>query len=74
MRRGRQGDNIKNRNTENLAEKLGVAAQRVYRALAESSSVLKNYIVPGYETLHTQSKDYIMDDILDVLKEAEVVI
>ena len=57
---------------ENLAAKLGVAAQRVYHALTESSSVLKTYIVPGYETLHTQSKDYIMDDILDVLKEAGV--
>ena len=57
---------------ENLAAKLGVTAQRVYRALTENSSILKSYIIPGYETLHTQSKDYIMEDILDVLKEAGV--
>ena len=57
---------------ENLAIKLGVMAPQVYRALTESSSILKTYIVPRYEVLHTQSKEYIMDDILDVLKEAGV--
>ena len=57
---------------ENLAAKLGIAAQQVYRALTENSSILKTYIVPGYEALHTQSKEYIVDDILDVLKEAGV--
>lgn len=59
---------------ENLAAKLGVTAQRVYRALTENSSILNSYIVPGYEALRTQSKDYIMNDILEVLKEAGVVI
>lgn len=57
---------------ENLAIKLDVTAPQVYRALTESSSILKTYIVPEYEVLHTQSKDYIMNDILDVLKETGV--
>ena len=48
---------------ESIAAKLGVT---------ERSGILKTYIVPEYEALHTQSKDYIIDDVLDVLKEAGV--
>ena len=47
-------------------------AERVYEALAEKSDILYGYIVPEYEVLHTQSKDYIMDDILEVMKERGV--
>lgn len=57
---------------ESIAVRLGVSAQRVYTALTEDSDILKNYIVPCYEPLHTQGKDYIVDDILDVMKEAGV--
>lgn len=57
---------------ESIAAKLGVTAQQVYSAVTERSGILKTYIVPEYETLHTQSKDYIIDDVLDVLKEAGV--
>ena len=27
------------------------------------------YIVPSYDVLHTQGKDYIIEDILDVMKK-----
>lgn len=57
---------------ENLAIKSGVPAQRVYHALTKDSSILKTYIIPGYDILHTQSKDYILDDITHVMKEAGV--
>ncbi|WP_334292507.1 DUF3791 domain-containing protein [Blautia massiliensis (ex Durand et al. 2017)] len=29
-------------------------------------------MVPEYEMLHTQSREYIVDDLLDVMKEKEV--
>ena len=29
-------------------------------------------IVPEYEVLHTQSREYIVDDLLDVMKERGV--
>ena len=32
----------------------------------------KEYIIPEYEILHTQSKDYIVDDIIEVMKERGV--
>lgn len=57
---------------ENIAAHLGVEAERVYFALAEKSNILNNYIVPEYEALHTQSKEYIVNDILDVMKEQGV--
>ena len=33
---------------------------------------LNGYIVPEYEVLHTQSREYIVDDLLDVMKERGV--
>ncbi len=57
---------------ENLAIKLGVDAERVYKALTEKSNILNEYIIPEYEMLHTQSKEYILNDILDVMKKRGV--
>ena len=54
---------------ENIAAKLGVDAERVYQAFTEQSDILHGYIVPEYEVLHTQSREYIVDDLLDVMKE-----
>ena len=46
---------------ENVAAKLGVGAERVYRAFTEKGDILHGYIVPEYEILHTQSREYIVD-------------
>ena len=57
---------------ENVAAKLGMNASRVYQAFTEKSDILNGYIVPEYEVLHTQSREYIVDNLLDVMKEKEV--
>ena len=57
---------------ENVAAKLWVNAERVYQAFTEKSDILNGYIVPEYEVLHTQSREYIVDDILDMMKERGV--
>lgn len=57
---------------ESVAEKLGIDAERVYQAFTEKSNILNDYIVPEYEILHTQSREYIVRDILDVMKERGV--
>lgn len=54
---------------ESIASKFGVTADKAYRMLAEESDVLYGYIVPEYEILHTQSKEYIVEDIVEVMKE-----
>ena len=54
---------------ENVATKLGVDAERVYQAFTEKSNILNGYIVLEYEILHTQSREYIVDDLLDMMKK-----
>lgn len=57
---------------ENIAEKLDLDAGRIYEALTEKSNILNEYIVPEYEILHTQSKEYIVDDIVEIIRERGV--
>jgi hypothetical protein len=57
---------------ENIAQRLGIRSEKVYQALTEKSDILNSYIVPEYEILHTQSKEYIVDDILELMKERGV--
>lgn len=57
---------------ENVAARLGVDAEQVYKAFVEKSDILNSYIVPEYEILHTQSREYIVNDLLDVMKERGV--
>ena len=74
------GEKIKNSNElefavfciENVATKLNVNAERVYQAFTEKSDILNSYIVPEYEILHTQSREYIVNDLLEVMKERGV--
>ena len=54
---------------ENIATKLNIEPQKVYDLLSKDSDILENYIIPEYDVLHTQSKSYIVDDIIDVMKE-----
>ena len=53
---------------ENVAETLGVNGERVYTAFTKKSDILYKYIVPEYDALHTQSREYIVQELLDVMK------
>ena len=55
-----------------IRDRLDVDAKRVYQAFTEQSDILNGYIVPEYEVLHTQSREYIVNDLLDVMKERGV--
>ena len=57
---------------ENLAAKLDIDARKVFSALTEKSDILYGYIIPEYEMLHTQGKEYIVNDILETMKERGV--
>ncbi len=59
---------------ENIAVSLNTTPESVYNALSEKSDILNNYIVENYDILHTQSKNYIIDDILQVMNEEGVII
>lgn len=53
---------------ENVAARLNVDSRQIYDALIEKSDILKEYIISEYEVLYTQSKEYIVDDIVEVIK------
>ena len=57
---------------ENVAERLGKTGAEVFNILNESG-LLNSYILPSYEALHTQSKQYIVDEIISALKERNLV-
>lgn len=51
-----------------LADALGKSASQVFKAL-RSKGVLNDYIIPCYDTLHTFSKEYIVRELTEVLRE-----
>lgn len=57
---------------ENLAVALGKDSDAVYRALTGKGDILNQYIVPSYDVLHTQGKEYIINDIREVMAERGV--
>ena len=52
----------------------GVNAASVYQAFTEKSDILNGYNVPEYGVLHTQSREYIVDDLLEVMKERGIAV
>lgn len=54
---------------ENIAKKLNLNPKIVYEDLTKNSDILSKYIVANYDVLHTQDKDYIIDDILDIMDQ-----
>ena len=57
---------------ENLAIRLETDAEHIYTALAEASSFLYDYIVAHYGVLHTQDKEYIINDILEAMDQCGI--
>lgn len=57
---------------ENIALYLNVKGNEIYDALAEKSDILSSYIIPSYDVLHTQSKEFIVNDILRLMEEKGV--
>ena len=54
-----------------LADALHWSASQVYGTL-RSTGILADYIVPCYDVLHTFGKDYIVDDLMEALREKGV--
>jgi len=54
---------------ESLAEKTGRDPADIYDLLTKESDLLKTYIVPCFDILHTQSKEYIVNDLMALMKE-----
>lgn len=57
---------------ENMAISLKISAERVYKAFTQDSNILSGYIVPCYDVLHSQGKEYIIEDLKRVMKSKGV--
>ena len=57
---------------ENVAVRLHVDASVIYDAFTKQSDILDGYIIPCYDALHTQGKDYIVNDLVDLMTEKGV--
>lgn len=54
-----------------VAKRLNRSPNDVYQLLS-SSGLLNDYLVANYEVLHTLSKDYLVDDIIRLMKERDL--
>ena len=52
----------------NLVDRLNMSASKVYKML-RSTDILNGYMIPCYDVLHTFGKEYIMDDLINLLKK-----
>jgi hypothetical protein len=57
---------------ESLADELNISGDEVYHLLAIDSTILDDYIIPCFEPLHTQGKEYIVQELIGVMREREV--
>ena len=55
----------------NLSRRLNLSAVEVYRRLKQSG-ILYGYIVPSYDVLHTFGKEYLMEDLIEYMREKGV--
>ena len=52
---------------ENTALRLNVSGADVYRELLASDGI-SSFLYPSYQALHTQGKDYIVDEIIQYIE------
>jgi len=57
---------------EGLADYLGINGDIVYKLLTEKSNILDDFIIPYYDVLHTQGKDYIIHELKELMQKEGV--
>lgn len=55
----------------NLSRRLGLTQSETYRRL-KTAGLIDGYVVPAYDVLHTFGKEYIMDDLTDMMRRKGV--
>ena len=55
-----------------VAEELKMSAKDVYHKMRQSG-IINNYIVPCYDVLHTFSKQYIIEDLIALMRRKGVI-
>lgn len=55
---------------ESAAQKMDISAPALYNRL-EKVNLIQNYLIGGYDMLHTQSREYIADTLIEALDNWE---
>lgn len=55
---------------ESAAQKMGIPAPSLYNRL-EKLDLIRQYLINGYDMLHTQSREYIADTLVEALENWE---
>lgn len=58
---------------ENVADRLSKDSRDVYVAL-KNSGIIDDNIIPSYDVLHTQGKDYIVSYVIERMKDKGVTV
>jgi hypothetical protein len=58
---------------EGISEYLKMDGEDVYKLLTGKGNILDTYILEYYDTLHTQSKEYIVDELVGLMKREGLV-
>jgi hypothetical protein len=54
---------------ESLAEYLNMDGAKVYELLTCKENILDSYILEYYDALHTQGKEYIVDELAELMRK-----
>lgn len=54
-----------------VAERLQKSPSEIYKIFRQSN-VIVGYLIPAYDVLHTFGRQYLVDDVLDFMKEKGV--
>ena len=54
-----------------VADALKMSAKDVYHRMSEGN-IISDYIVPCYDVLHTFSREYIVEDLIDLMNKKGV--
>ena len=52
---------------ENVAKQMGLSGSVVYKAFKETGGI-EGFLYPSYEALHTQSRQYIVDEVMSYMR------
>ncbi|MDR1192985.1 MAG: DUF3791 domain-containing protein [Peptococcaceae bacterium] len=58
---------------EGVAEYLNMDGAEVYKLLTGKGDILDTYILEYYDTLHTQGKEYIVDELVGLMKKESLI-
>ncbi len=52
---------------QSIADHLQMNAKDIYQKM-KNSGIISNYIIPCYDILHSFSKEYIIEDLIEYMK------